>query len=104
MAGHNRFGDHARGRIIGDTGRMIKMIFSAPEGQLLGCTVIGEIASETVHVAMACLQFQGDISYFLNAVFNYPTLGDVYKYAAYDALAKLNKYRAEHSRSHAAPE
>ncbi len=101
VVGRNRFGDHARGRIIGDTGGMIKLIFSAPEGKLLGCTVIGEIASELIHVSMACMQFHGDITYFLNTVFNYPTLGDVYKYAAYDALAKLNKYRAEHTAARA---
>jgi NAD(P) transhydrogenase len=65
---------------------MIKLIFSAPDGALLGCHVIGENASELVHLGMACLQFRGDISYFLNGVFNYPTLCDVYKYAAYDAL------------------
>jgi len=47
-----------------------------------------------VHAGMACLQFGGDINYFINAVFNYPTLSDVYKYAAYDALGRLNKFRA----------
>lgn len=95
VVGRSRFGDHARGQIIGDAEGMVKMIFSVPEGRLLGCQVIGEIASEIVHVAMTCMQFQGDISYFLNTVFNYPTLCDVYKYAAYDALGKLNKARAE---------
>ena len=42
---------------------------------------------------MACMYFDGDIDYFIHSVFNYPTLGDVYKYAAYDALARLNKVR-----------
>lgn len=97
VVGKSMFGDHARGQIIGDVGGMIKLIFSAPDGKLLGCTVIGENASELVHCAMACLQFQGDIYYFINTVFNYPTLSDVYKYAAYDALGKLNKYRVGHA-------
>jgi NAD(P) transhydrogenase len=97
VTGRSQFGDHARGQIIGDVGGMIKLIFSAPEGKLLGCTVIGENASELVHCAMACLQFQGDIYYFINTVFNYPTLSDVYKYAAYDALGHLNKFRAGHT-------
>jgi NAD(P) transhydrogenase len=95
VVGRSQFGDHARGHIIGDTGGLVKLIFSAPEGKLLGCTVIGEIASELVHTGMACLQFGGDINYFINAVFNYPTLSDVYKYAAYDALGRLNKFRAK---------
>src|SRR5579871_168983 len=94
VVGRRQFGDHARGHIIGDAGGLVKLIFSAPDGKLLGCTVIGEIASELVHTGMACLQFGGDINYFINAVFNYPTLSDVYKYAAYDALGKLNKFRA----------
>ena len=95
VVGRSPFGDHARGHIIGDEGGLVKLIFSAPEGKLLGCTVIGEIASELVHTAMACMQFGGDINYFINAVFNYPTLSDVYKYAAYDALGRLNKFRAK---------
>ncbi len=97
VVGRSQFGDHARGHIIGDEGGLVKLIFSAPEGKLLGCTVIGEIASELVHIGMACLQFGGDINYFINAVFNYPTLSDVYKYAAYDALGRLNKFRAQHA-------
>jgi hypothetical protein len=42
---------------------------------------------------MACLQYDGDIDFFIHTVFNYPTLSDVYKYGAYDALGKLNKIR-----------
>ena len=83
------------GRIFpaGDTEGIIKLIFSAPDGKLLGAHVMGEIASELVHIAMACMYFDGDIDYFIHSVFNYPTLGDVYKYAAYDALGKLNRVR-----------
>lgn len=93
VAGRSRFGQHARGQIIGDTEGMIKLVFSAPEGKLLGVHVIGEQASELVHVGMAALHFGGTVDFFIGAVFNYPTLGDVYKYAAYDALGQLNKIR-----------
>ena len=55
--------------------------------------VIGELASELVHIGLACLSFGGDIDFFIHTVFNYPTLSDVYKYAAYSALGKLNKAR-----------
>jgi hypothetical protein len=72
---------------------MIKMIFEVPSGKLLGVHIIGEIASELVHIGLACLSFGGDIDFFIHTVFNYPTLGDVYKYAAYSALGKLNKAR-----------
>ena len=72
---------------------MIKLIFNALTGKLLGVHVIGEIASELVHIGMACMQYDGDIDFFIHTVFNYPTLSDVYKYAAYDALGKLNKVR-----------
>jgi NAD(P) transhydrogenase len=95
VVGKDRYGKHGRGQIIGDTDGMIKLIFDATNGKLIGVHVIGEIASELVHIGMACLQFEGDIDFFIHAVFNYPTLSDVYKYAAYDALGKLNKVRAE---------
>jgi NAD(P) transhydrogenase len=93
VVGKDKYGNHARGQIIGDTEGMIKMIFEAPSGKLLGVHVIGEIASELVHIGLACLSFGGGIDFFIHTVFNYPTLGDVYKYAAYNALGKLNKVR-----------
>jgi NAD(P) transhydrogenase len=95
VVGKSRFGEHGRGQIIGDTEGMIKLIVDATNGKLLGAHVIGEIASELVHIGMACLMYEGDLNFFIDAVFNYPTLSDVYKYAAYDALGKLNKVRAE---------
>jgi NAD(P) transhydrogenase len=93
VVGRSRF-DQGRGLIIGDTQGMIKLVFEAPSGKLLGVHVIGELASELVHVGMACLMYGGDVSFFINAVFNYPTLSDLYKYAAYDALGRLNAIRA----------
>jgi NAD(P) transhydrogenase len=93
VVGKDKYGNHGRGQIIGDTEGMIKMIFEVPSGKLLGVHVIGELASELVHIGLACLSFGGDIDFFIHTVFNYPTLGDVYKYAAYSALGKLNKAR-----------
>jgi NAD(P) transhydrogenase len=101
VTGRARY-DQGRGLIIGDTQGMIKLVFDAPAGKLLGVHVIGELASELVHVGMACLMFGGDVTFFINAVFNYPTLSDIYKYAAYDALGRLNQVRAEIARG-AAP-
>ncbi|HTW94598.1 MAG TPA: Si-specific NAD(P)(+) transhydrogenase [Tepidisphaeraceae bacterium] len=93
VVGKDKYGNHGRGQIIGDTEGMIKLIFESPSGKLLGVHVIGEIASELVHIGLACLSFGGDIEFFIHTVFNYPTLGDVYKYAAYNALGKLNAAR-----------
>src|SRR5262249_27627880 len=101
VVGKDKYGNHGRGQIIGDTEGMIKMIFEVPSGKLLGVHVIGELASELIHVGLACLSFVGlaclsfggDIDFFIHTVFNYPTLSDVYKYAAYNALGKLNKAR-----------
>jgi NAD(P) transhydrogenase len=93
VVGKDVYGNHGRGQIIGDTEGMVKLLFEVPSGKLLGVHVIGEIASELVHIGLACLHFQGDIDFFIHTVFNYPTLGDVYKYAAYNALGQLNKAR-----------
>lgn len=93
VVGKDTFGRHGRGQIIGDTDGIIKLIFNAVDGKLLGVHVMGEMASELVHVGMACLQFDGDIDFFIHTCFNYPTLSDVYKYAAYSALAQLNQVR-----------
>lgn len=93
VVGKDKYGNHGRGQIIGDTEGMIKMIFEVPSGKLLGVHVIGELASELVHIGLACLSFGGGIDFFIHTVFNYPTLSDVYKYAAYNALGKLNKAR-----------
>src|SRR5262245_20399350 len=53
----------------------------------------GVVATELVHIGLACLSFGGDIDFFIHTVFNYPTLSDVYKYAAYSALGQVNKAR-----------
>ena len=55
VVGKDNYGNHGRGQIIGDTEGMIKLIFDVPSGKLLGVHVIGEIASELVHIGLACL-------------------------------------------------
>lgn len=94
VVGRSRFRDHARGQIIGDMEGFVKLLFTAPEGKLIGVHVLGEMASELVHVGMGCMHFGGGVDFFIQSVFNYPTLGDAYKYAAYDALGQLNRIRA----------
>jgi NAD(P) transhydrogenase len=87
--GRSSYRTNPRGQIIGDLTGQVKLVFRADDKRLLGIHVIGESASELVHVGMMVLQFEGTIDAFINAVFNYPTLGDAYKYAAYDGLGAL---------------
>ena len=92
--GRSSYRTNARGQIIGEVDGMVKLVFRADDRRLLGVHVIGESASELVHVGMMVLQFDGTIDAFINAVFNYPTLGDAYKYAAYDGLGALARRTA----------
>src|SRR6266850_1755269 len=82
---------NARGQITGDLGGELKLVFRYPDKTLLGVHVIGEIAAELVHVGLMVLQVGGTIDAFINTVFNYPSLGDAYKYAAYDGLGALTR-------------
>jgi NAD(P) transhydrogenase len=89
--GKASFRSNMRGQIIGDLDGFIKLIFRRDDQRLIGCSVVGEGACELIHLAAAVMNFEGTIDYFIQAVFNYPTLSDVYKYAAYDGLQRLAK-------------
>ena len=84
-----RYREIARGQIIGDTVGMLKLLFHSETRQLLGVHVIGEGATELVHIGQAVMAHGGKLDYFVDAVFNYPTLAECYKVAA---LAALNKF------------
>src|SRR5258707_8744003 len=90
------FRGNMRGQIIGDLDGFVKLIFRRDDQRLLGCWVVGEGACELIHIAAAVMSFEGTIDYFIQGVFNYPTLSDVYKYAAYDGLQRL-AVRVSHS-------
>jgi NAD(P) transhydrogenase len=89
VAGRARFADNVRGQIVGDRDGMVKLVFDRSNRKLIGCHVIGERASELVHVGQAVITLDGTVETFIEMVFNHPTLGETFKYAAYDALAKL---------------
>ncbi|MEW6364423.1 MAG: Si-specific NAD(P)(+) transhydrogenase [Acidobacteriota bacterium] len=80
---------NARGQIIGDTSGMLKLVFSPADKKVLGVHLIGEGSSELVHIGAHVMGMGGTIDSFIHAVYNYPTLSEAYKYAAYDALGKL---------------
>lgn len=81
----------ARGQIRGDTTGRLKLIFHRDTKELLGVHIIGEGASELVHIGQAVLTLGGTIEYFVNTVFNYPTLAECYKAAAFNGLNKLTR-------------
>jgi NAD(P) transhydrogenase len=87
--GKANYREIARGQIIGDTTGMLKLIFHTETRELLGVHIIGENASELVHIGQAVLAFGGKIDYFINNVFNYPTLAECYKTAAFDGINRL---------------
>jgi NAD(P) transhydrogenase len=80
----------SRGQIIGDQIGMLKLLFGLEDRKLLGVHIIGEGASELVHIGQAVLAFGGAIDYFVNTVFNYPTLAEAYKVAALDGINRMN--------------
>jgi NAD(P) transhydrogenase len=81
----------ARGQIRGDTTGRLKLIFHRETKELLGVHIIGEGASELLHIGQAVLILGGTVDYFVNTVFNYPTLAECYKAAAFNGLNKLSK-------------
>lgn len=80
----------ARGQIIGDTTGLLKLLFHRETRRLLGIHIIGEGATELIHIGQAVLAFEGCIDFFVNTVFNYPTLAECYKVAAFAGLNRLN--------------
>jgi NAD(P) transhydrogenase len=89
--GRAYYRDNARGQIVNDQEGLLKLVFDAKTRKLLGVHILGERATELVHVGQAVMTFGGTIDYFIDSVFNYPTLSEVYKYAAYDGLGRLAK-------------
>jgi NAD(P) transhydrogenase len=84
-----RYRDVAKGEIYGDDIGMLKMLFHRESRALLGVHVIGMDATELIHIGQAVLLLGGGLDYFLDSVFNYPTLAECYKLAALDAQDKL---------------
>src|SRR3954467_1509046 len=83
--------DNARGEIIGDIKGLIKLVFDPESRKLLGVHIVGEGASELLHIGMMVMQFDGTINAFIDCVFNFPTVIEAYKYAAYDGLGTINR-------------
>ncbi len=94
LVGRAYYNNNPRGLIIGDKNGMLKLIFSPTDNTLLGVHILGEMASELIHIGAHILEEKGDIESFIRAVYNFPTLSDLYKYAAYDGFVQLDKYNS----------
>ncbi len=87
--GMARYREIVKGQIMGDETGILKLIFNQKTGRLLGVHIIGDGASELIHIGQAVLSYGGSISYFVDTVFNYPTLAEAYKVAALNGLKRV---------------
>jgi NAD(P) transhydrogenase len=88
VIGRADYGQNPRGKIIGDKTGFLKLVFARDDLKLLGVHVLGEQATELLHVGLMAMMTGGGAELFLSTCFNYPTLGDLYKLAAHDAILK----------------
>jgi NAD(P) transhydrogenase len=86
-----RFRETSRGHIMGLNSGMMKMIFSTRTRRLLGVHILGEGATELIHIGQAVLNLKGTIDYFIQNTFNYPTLAEAYKIAGLDAWNRMSR-------------
>jgi NAD(P) transhydrogenase len=93
VTGRALFEDNARARIAGSSEGLVKLVFRASDRRLLGAHILGEEATELIHVAQAVLHAGGMIDEFIDTTFNFPSRADAYKYAAYDGLRGLDLLR-----------
>jgi NAD(P) transhydrogenase len=89
VTGRALFAANPRARIAGTTEGLVKLVFRAADRRLLGAHILGEEATELIHVAHAMLHSGVTVREFIDATFNFPSRADAYKYAAYDALQHL---------------
>jgi NAD(P) transhydrogenase len=87
--GISKFNELAKSMMLGDETGMLKLLFDRNTCKLLGVHILGQRATEIVHIGQAVMAYGGSIEYFRDTVFNYPTLAEAYKVAALDGLNKL---------------
>ncbi len=88
-SGIAQYREIARGQLLGDDIGMLKMLIHQETQTILGVHTIGTGATELIHIGQCAMAFNATVDYFVNAVFNYPTLAECYKVAAYNGLNKL---------------
>lgn len=95
VVGKANYGQNARGIIIGDNLGFLKLIFAYDDMKLLGVHIIGEQASELLHIGLTAMLMGGDSDLFIRTCYNYPTLSELYKYATYDAMGARQRERGD---------
>ena len=80
---------HTRGQIMGLSSGFMKMIFALDTRRLLGVHIVGEGATELIHIGQAVINLGGTVDFFVNNTFNYPTLAEAYKIAGLDAWNRM---------------
>jgi NAD(P) transhydrogenase len=91
--GRANYCNNARGQIMGDLSGLLKIIFKREDRSLLGIHAIGEGATELIHLGLMVMEAGGALDVFIDSVFNFPTLSEMYKYAAYDGLGNLSGHK-----------
>ena len=89
LVGRAFFKDSARGQIIGDAHGLLKLVVDTRDEKLLGVHIVGEQASELIHIGQLVMNFNGTVRDLVTNVFNYPTLAECYKIAALDCIHRL---------------
>jgi NAD(P) transhydrogenase len=98
VIGRGRFEGNSRANISGATEGLLKLLFDKRDRKLIGCHILGESATEAIHVGQAVIKHGDTIDYFIDTTFNVPTLCEAYKYAAYDGLPRWQESEATQSR------
>ena len=88
LVGRADFAELARGQISDSQEGMLKLVAEAGTGRLLGCQILGEGATELVHLAQLAIQSGDDVSTFVDSIFNFPTLAEAYRVAALDVAGQ----------------
>ena len=86
-----RFRETSRGHIMGVDSGFLKLIFALDTRRLLGAHIVGEGATELIHIGQAVINLGGTVDYFVNNTFNYPTLAEAYKIAGLDAWNRMGR-------------
>jgi NAD(P) transhydrogenase len=90
VAGRGRYKELARGQIVGDRWGLLKLLVERQTLKILGVHIIGDNAADLIHIGQAVMSFGGDVTYFIRTVFNYPTLAEAYKTAAFHAINQIH--------------
>lgn len=89
VVGRARYRELARGQIVGDSWGLLKLLVDKKSLKLLGIHIVGDNAADLIHIGQAVMAFDGDVNYFIRSVFNYPTLAEAYKTAAFHAVNQI---------------